>query len=155
MALIPTYSSGNRVIDTDLSVTYNKRKIYGDWVHTVGAGQDHYYEAWEISRYAKKVYRYVGMDHSTAQSCATAMVSKYTRTQKDSIWDLNNNAEFAESGSGSTILMAEIAIQHDAGTMWSVAVTVNEQDTRLRRTPPPSVSSLFSSENARDYDTGA
>jgi len=153
MALLNYYDSRNRVIDTGLTITYNKRRIYGDWVHTVGAGQDHYYQAWEMTRYAKKSYRYVGMDYATAQLCAAAMATKYTRTEKDSVWDLNDDAEFAESATGSDILMADIVIQHNDGCMYSVSVSVNETDTRMRRTPPVTVASLFSAENSRDYDT--
>lgn len=155
MGLLNYYDSRNRVVDTGLTVQYDKRKIYGDWTHTVGAGQDHYYEAWEMTRTARKTYKYVGMDEDTAKACVAAMTTLYTRTQKDSIWDYNplNPAEFAEPSTGSSIVMAEIAIQHQAGHMWSVSVSVNEIDSRTRRQAPATVASLFAAENARDYDT--
>ena len=153
MGLLNYYDSRNRVIDTDLMVSYDKRKIYGDWAHTVGAGQDHYYEAWEMTRTARKTYKYVGMDHDTALACAAAMKAKYTRTQKDSVWDLNDDGEFSESLNGSSILMADITPTHNDGCMWSVVVSVSETDTRMRRSFSGDVASLFVNEDSRDYDT--
>lgn len=153
MGLLTTYGAANRVIDTDLTITYEKRKTYGDWVHTVLAGEDHYYEAYEITRYAKKSYRYVGMDHATALACAAAMVTKYTRDQKDSVWGLGGDGdEFDEPTTKSQIVMAEVTPTHNDGGMWSVVVNVNETDTRMRRQVVGSVSSLFFAENNRDYD---
>ena len=152
MSLLTSYSADNRVIDSGKTVYYNLRRIYGEWTHTVGAGQDHYYDAYEATRVCRKQYRYVGMTYAAAQTCATAMITKYTRTQKDSEWDYNDNAEFGENPTGSSVVMADISVQHVAGGMYETVISVNETDTRLRRAHPGSVASLFSSENARDYD---
>ena len=82
MALIEQYGDDNRVTDTGLVVTYAKRKIYGDWTHSAGAGIDHYYEAWEWTRYARKSYRYVGMSRAAAEECRDDMIEMYTRDGK-------------------------------------------------------------------------
>lgn len=47
--------------------------------------------------------------------------------------------------------MADISVQRREGHMYDVVVSVREDDVKLRTTSN-SPSSLFGSENARDYD---
>ena len=153
MALLTTYTEANRVINTALTVTYSKRKIYGSWSYTNLNMQTTIGEAWEYSRHAVKSYTYVGMDYTTALACRSAMVALYARTTKVS--------EFSTSGAtigtfvtvdAGTQLMADIAVQHDDGGMYSVVVNVNEQDSRTSTSGSLSPASLFSTENVRTYD---
>ena len=96
---------------------------------------------------------YVGMDLATAQSCAEAMITKYTRSTKVSDWQAEGqNAGTFQDVDGGTVCMADISIQQQVGHMYSVVVNVREDDVRLR-TFSTTPSNLFSTENNRDYDT--
>lgn len=151
MGLLKSYSKSNRVIITDKTVTYSKNRIYGQWswvdilvVRTIGW-------AWEYHRYCHKSYKYVGMDRGTAQKCAEAMITKYTRSTKISNFNTSTGT-FTDSDGGSNC-MADITIQKRDGCMYDVVVTVREDDTRIRTTShTPSL--LFTAENNRDYDEG-
>lgn len=154
MGLLTSWSSLNRVISQDKTVRYSRRKVYGEWSYlsavSVITTLDH---AYEYHRICTKQYRYVGMDRATAGACAAAMISKYTRSTKESQWNGSGVAAgtFTDESAG-VIPMADVAIIHEEGCMYSVQVSVNEDDTKMRvgaLTP----SSLFADEDGRDYDT--
>ena len=155
MGLFTTYGEANRVIDQDLVKTYSRQRVYQDYTYVYGVAElITIHSVWEYHRRATKSYRYVGMDRDTANACAAAMVTKYTRTTKVSDW--NATGEHAGTFSdidGGTIPMAEVAVVHVAGCMYEVHVTVNEDDAKLRTNVVSDVASLFSVENSRDYDT--
>ena len=151
MGLLTSYSSANRVIVTDKTVTYSKNKIYGQWSYASGTTIQTLGSVWEYHRYCNKTYMYVGMDRSTAQTCANAMITKYTRTFKVSEWN-SSTGTFTDT-SGGSVCMADITIQKKAGHMYDVVVSVREDDCR-NKTTSVTPSSLFSTENARDYDEG-
>ena len=92
------------------------------------------------------------MDLTTANSCATAMVTKYTRSFDVSEWNSSGSSAgtFTDRNGGS-VCMADISVQRREGHMYDVVVSVREDDVKLRTTSN-SPSSLFGSENARDYD---
>ena len=48
--------------------------------------------------------------------------------------------------------MADIAVQQREGCMYDVVINVREDDARLRTNVTANPSSLFTTENARDYD---
>lgn len=78
------------------------------------------------------------------------MITKYTRSVRVSEW---GTGEFSDID-GGTICMADITIQKRAGHMYDVVVNVREDDSRNRRasyTP----STLFTTEDRRDYDEGS
>ena len=81
------------------------------------------------------------------------MITKYTRSFVVSDW--NSSGQYAGTFtdiSGGSVVMADIAIQQREGHMYDVIVNVREDDTKLR-TSAVTPSSLFTTENARDYDT--
>jgi len=91
---------------------------------------------------------YVGMDLTTANACAAAMITKYTRPFYVSSWTDSGTWEVVPGGS---MLMAEVTVQQRAGCMYDVMINVREDDVRMSKTAV-SPTSLFTSENARDYD---
>lgn len=155
MGLLTSYGAANRVIDQDLGITYSRQRVYQDYTYVYGIAElITIHSVWEYHRRATKSYRYVGMDRDTANACAAAMVTKYTRATKVSDW--NATGEHAGTFSdidGGAIPMAEVAVVHVAGCMYEVHVTVNEDDVRLRVDVVNNVASLFTTENSRDYDT--
>ena len=154
MGLLTSYGSNNRVVYNDKVVTYSKQRIYGTWTYRPALNiEQTYYWVWEYHRYCSKSYMYVGMDLATAQSCAQAMITKYTRSTKVSDWQAEGqNAGTFQDVDGGTVCMADISIQQQVGHMYSVIVNVREDDVRLR-TFSTTPSSLFTTENQRDYDT--
>ena len=158
MALLTTATETNRVIDTALRVNYTRRKIYGQWSYVNLNMTVTITQAWEYVRTAVKSYRYVGLDEDTAKSVAATLASIYTRTTKVSEFDTEQGSPtfgtFKHVAAGD-VPMADVVMQHEGGTMWSVAVSVNEQDTRMSLSASESFASLFSAENAREYDEGS
>lgn len=149
MALLTSTSATNRVIDSGLVVAYTVRRIYGNWVSVALNTTTTYTKAWEYTRHAQKSYRYVGLTYDAAVAAANALVSYYTRAIELSEWD-ESSGEFVDR-SGGSVPMASVALQHDEGDAWTVAVTVDEVDVRQRRVLV-SAKSLFSTERQRKYD---
>ena len=128
MGLLDTYTSANRVVDTALAVNYARRIVFGTWVYVSLNVTTTYTQAWEYTRTATKTFRYVGMDKTTAESCAADLRALFTRSTKTTVW--NGNTGAFDTGDAGDILMADIVCQHEAGGMWTVTVSVNEQDAR-------------------------
>lgn len=158
MALLNTYTSANRVVTNDKVVTYSMTKLNGNWSWFDGVYTHTYYWAWEIHRYCTKNYKYVGLDLATAQACAAAMVTKYTREFKASIYEAPGMGQgsFIDYSMGRRC-MAEVSINQVAGHMYEVVISVTEDDSRMRTPDQTTAStdpaSIFTAENARDYDT--
>lgn len=153
MGLLTSYGANNRVVFNDKVVTYSRQRIYGQWTYVMLNVETTRYWVWEYHRYCSKSYMYVGMDLATAQSCAQAMVTKYTRSTKISVWqDSGSAAGTFIDEDGGTVCMADISIQQQEGHMYSVVVNVREDDVKLR-TYSTTPSGLFTTENQRDYDT--
>ena len=150
MALLNTASDANRVIDTDMHVTYARRAIYGTWTKVTLNVTTTYTKAWEYSRVATKSYRYVGLTEAAAKQIAADYADYYTRATKVSEWD-SEDGEFKHVDGGS-VPMATVVPQHEDGSMWSVVIFVDEQDTRISLSPNESFTALFATENARTYD---
>ena len=158
MALLQTYGAGNRVIINDKSVTYSQARVTGTWESEEDAfgNKTTYSWMWQFHRYCQKSYKYVGMDLPTANACAAAMISKYSRTFYVSTW----NPAMATKGNfevviGGIMPMADVAVQQVNGCMYEVIINVREDDSRLTKAAPETdIASLFANENERDYDTG-
>ena len=119
--------ANNRVVFNSKVVTYSKGRIYGAWNYTGMPGQITTYDwVWEYHRYCAKTYVYVGMDISTANSCAQAMIAKYTRTFKVSDWNSTTGA--FEDDDGGSMCMADIAVQQRDGHMYEVVINVREDE---------------------------
>lgn len=154
MALLTTATATNRVVDTALRVVYSRRLVFGQWSWTNGLNESYTINsAWEYIRTATKTYRYVGLDEETAKSVAAALAAYYTRTTKVSVWNVNSDGQFAAIDAGS-VPMADVVPQHEDGEAWSVAVSVNEQDSRMSRSASESFTTLFYAEDRREYDDG-
>lgn len=158
MGLLTSATSANRVEDTDLGVTYARRRIYGLWTVVMLNVTTTYYFAWEYVRRAVKSYRYVGLDESTAKSLAATLRNYYTRATKVSEFDTTQGSgtygQFTHVAAGD-VPMADVVAQHENAGMWSVTVSVNEEDVRLSLSPSESFAQLFHDENLRGYDDGA
>jgi len=76
------------------------------------------------------------------------MITLYTRSVKTSEW--NDAGSFVDRDGGSTC-MADISVQKRSGHIYDVVISVREDDTRIR-TSSTSPSSLFTTENNRDYE---
>lgn len=143
-----SYGNENLVVDQELVVTYSKGRVQGAWSYASGTSIITIAEAWEYRRFAAKRMRYVGMTKTAALACQAALISKFTRSITNSVWNASTHTFTTESG-GSEV-MANIVARHVAGHMWEVTCDIREYDTRLS-TGNYSPSSLFTSENARDY----
>ena len=151
MALLTTYSSANRVVTADSVPTYSGRLISGEWSASIDNITTTYYYMYEYHRYRTKEYRYVGMDYSTAIACATSAASYYLRNARMSIWD-DTTGEFNRD-SFIRETMANIALEQVAGEMYDVVISVNEDDSCLNHVAYTDISTLFTTENSRGYDT--
>lgn len=146
--MFTSYGDSNLVVDQELVVTYSKGRISGSWSYASGATIQTITEAWEYRRFASKRMRYVGMTKTAAMNCRDALISKFTRSITNSKW--NDATHTFTTESGGTEVMASIVPRHVAGNMWEVTCDVREYDSRIS-TASYSPSSLFTSENARDY----
>lgn len=149
MGLLTTYDANNKIIINDKTVSYSQKRVTGTWTYMPFPWQDVTYSwMWEYHRYCSKSYMYVGMDLTTANACAAAMITKYTRPFYVSSWTDSGTWEVVPGGS---MLMAEVTVQQRAGCMYDVLINVREDDSRMSKTAD-SPASLFTIENARDYD---
>ena len=150
MALLTTATAANRAIDTALTKTYARRVIYGTWTKVSLTVTTTYTKAWEYSRVATKTYRYVGLTKEAAESIAADFLDYYTRATKVSEWDGEDGV--FEYVSGGAVPMATVVPQHEDGGMYSVAISVNGQDTRISRSANEDFATLFAAEELREYD---
>lgn len=151
MSLLSSASTVNRVVDSDLIISYTRRLVTGSWtVATSLSTSTTYTRAYEYTRSAAYSYRYVGMTLAAAQSKASDLVSLYTRATLLSDWD-ETTGRFDTIDAG-TLLMADISVQHTEGDAYDVVVNVREADSRMSLSGALSPSSLFPTENNRSYD---
>ena len=153
MSLLSTASADNLVVDAALHITYARRIVFGQWTYVNLNMTTVYTQAWEYIRTASKTYRYVGMTEAGARAKAAALVTLYTRSTKISVWD-STAGQFVHVDAGD-VLMTEVVVQHEEGSMWTVAITVSETDTRTTLSSSSSFAALFATENQRDYEEGS
>ena len=156
MSLLTTATGRNRDVDTALIVTYAVRRIRGAWTVTRLSVSTTYDTAFLYSRAARKSYRYRGLTEGAAARLAQALADYYTRSVKVSEFDTTEgSATFGDfhDVNGGNVPMADVAAVAEQGGAWAVVVNVNEYDERIRLSGGLTPSTLFTSENARDYDT--
>lgn len=156
MGLLTTYNKDNRVVTGGKTVSYSRAMIPGQWTYNTSIStQTTYWQAWEYHRYCYKTYMYVGMDQTTAEACAAAAITYYTRTTKTSFWNYNGPTDgtFTQVTSGS-IPMADVQVQQVEGHMYNVVINVREEDCLLSISPDVPYSTLFAYTDSRGYDTG-
>ena len=131
------YDNSNKV--TDLSLSINYRQTFNG-------------QYWEITRLAKKSYKYVGVDMETAYACASAKRAQYTRAFSR----LNSSTVTGWQPLPSVVAAIEcpsdIAAQHGEGDVWSVSISVNEEDVVPSANAVNNPASLFPAANGRNYD---
>lgn len=155
--LLTSYSNDNKIITMGKTVWYSQAYVKGDWTYEYGVSQfNHYDYAWEYHRYCQLQFEYVGMTYSAAKSCATDMVTRYTREFKISEWNppvgLTPGTEEFTDIVGGNLPMAQVAIIYEGGSSYKVVVSVQEDDSRLRIHAANDPASLFTAENSRTYD---
>lgn len=139
---LPSFSDANKSTSTALCVRY-----FVEYVD---------YSYYRVTRTATKAYSYVGMTKSAADSCAASKRALYTRNHI--ILDTVNTVPVGSTGRkmpGALAVYgcaAEISLNSYRGDTWNVDISVNETDIRCSATAPNDPASLFTSENARDYD---
>ena len=144
------YDDSNKITDVGLSVTYRQQRMSG----TLTVSGVQIPVSWvEITRFAKKSYMFVGMDKETAYACAQAKRSQYTRDF--SHIDSSNLTSTTPSTYYVRECPSDIAPQHGEGGVWSVQITVNEQDVVATSNFQNDPASLFTEANGRNYDEDA
>lgn len=136
----------NRVLKTDLAIDYAVDFV--EYTTASGAAA-----TWcRVKRTATKSYSYENLTERGAAYVSNALVAKYTRPY----YKLDRRAESAAypQSAGVTCLMADIVPTHAGGPAWRVDVSLREVDERAAATRPADPASLFTIENARDYDEG-
>lgn len=129
------YDNSNKDTDTGLSIKYSQ-SFNGQY--------------WEVVRTATKQYKFIGMDYDTACECAAAKRTQYTRAF---------SRIDTSSGAPQRVYVYEcpsdIAPQHNGGNVWSVPISVNEQDIVASQTRVMDPATLFTEANSRNYDEDA
>ena len=152
MALKTSYSDANIIVEEPLKVTYSTQVISGSWGWTSGNVSGSYNRMRENHRYATKRFRYVGMTHDAALACRDALIEKFTRDFKMSIW--NGDAMGGEwmSINGGTMCMADVSPEENEDGSYDVLVNVNEDDVKYTKVEDPFYPSLdFAVERRRVY----
>lgn len=128
MALIHTFPESPadrayfRKIDSALTVFYTRKLVPNQ--HGGSWGSRNY--ANEYHRYARKRYRYVGMDDDAKDACVEAMTALYTRECWDHFW---NGTQWQVRSSGQDLLATITPVGNDDGS-WDVQIDVNEDAVR-------------------------
>jgi hypothetical protein len=135
------YDNSNKVTDTGLCVSY----------HQEYNSEGLFYE---ISRFAKKQYKFIGMDKDTAYDCAAAKRTQYTR-EFSRVGIISGQSGVRPVNVTIKECPSDIVPQHQDGDIWSVSISVNEQDSVFAYSPPEDPATLFPAANARTYDEDA
>lgn len=140
MALISAHSSTNKVTHTGLSVRYRSETDTDRGLLVV-------------TRYATKVYSFVGMTYSAARDCADAKAAQYLRKHASG-YTVTTDADgiSAVTPVYVTDTLCSIAMTHGEGDSWDVNISVSEQDVRATTDTSTAPAKLFATENAWDYD---
>lgn len=143
MSLLTTYGANNRVIISGKTRRVTSSPI-GDPTVTVHKQTDGTYSAkteqwYHVIAVWSARYQYVGMDLTTATSCADAMRAKFTRTKK--VWEYqltekSGTFEFkwVDNGVG-TVLDSEISMENQGGGMYSVTINASCTDDYFSTNP--------------------
>lgn len=153
MSLKSTHDTTNLVVEEDLTVTYSDAIIQGTWGYTSANVSGWYTRMREVHRRATKAFRYVGMTHTAATSCKTAMISAFTRTYSISVWNDGVMGGNWDVISGGSILMADVSCVHSDDDGWDVIVRVMEDDVRvIKTTDSYNANVVFAAERQRGYN---
>ena len=150
MALKTVYDNSNKVTNTGLSVTYRQKFAQTIKTDPGGGAPEVETNYWEVTRIAKKSYKFVGMTQATAFECAAVKRSQYTRM----FTQIHVTPEEVTTNY-SIECPSDIAPRHVDGDVWEVSIEVNEMDTTYSIGPSANPASLFPEANARNYDEDA
>ena len=146
MALFETLTSQNMVTTHGLAVRYNVTKKSLDTTPPL----DYY----EYVRTASKRYKYVGLTKAAALAGVATKMGKYTRSYSIAPTLPQSLTPTGVYSAPVTKCTTGIEPLHEAGNMWSLEISVDEQDTKLSLSPNLAPGDVFNTENARDYDDG-
>lgn len=144
------YDNSNKVTDVGLSVTYRQKFAQTIKTPAAGGAPEVVTNYWEVTRIAKKSYKFVGMTQAAAFECAAVKRSQYTRT----FTQIHATPEEVTTNY-SIECPSDIAPRHVGGDVWEVSIEVNEMDTTFSIGPSANPASLFPEANARNYDEDA
>ena len=144
MALFETLTSQNMVTTHGLVVRYNVNKKSLETTPPI----DYY----EYVRTASKRYKYVGLTKAAALAGVATKMGKYTRSYSIAPTLPQILEPTAVYSSPVTKCTTGIEPLHEAGNMWSLEISVDEQDTKLSLSPSLAPGDVFNAEKARDYD---
>jgi hypothetical protein len=77
---------------------------------------------YDCHRVATKTYSYVGMNEATARKCQRAKEKQYTRK----FWAQSSDTTMWFNPVASVVPAANVTLKHDDGGLWSVDISVNE-----------------------------
>ncbi len=144
----------NLVISEALTTTYSRTIVRGSWTWTAANVSGAFDKMQEVHRYARESFRWVGYTREAATIKRDELVSLYNRSFSYSDWNSTVSTGKWEVKSGGRRVMADIALVREDGDVWSVSVTVNEDDTRMVKVGEAiDYDAIFTSENARTYVT--
>jgi hypothetical protein len=112
MALLTGYSDTNKVILSESKPAVNKTLV---WLNGYG-------HAWNTETVERQSYEYVGMTKAAADTCASAMVTLWTKTMTDYFVTEAGAIDSATSDR----LVADIKVVPMGGLMYKVTVDVNK-----------------------------
>jgi hypothetical protein len=127
-------TSRNKVVSTDLSVTYSVEKESTWYV---------------VKRNATKSYSIEFLDEKSAMILANRRVSMYTRPYSVIV---PSDDDSMPSTRYINNCLAKVSPRLDRGPVWKVNVQVDEVDYKVSSSEPADPAALFTFENARDYD---
>ena len=144
MSLKTSFGTFNKDTQTGLCICYSTSEENGLFV---------------VTRYASKTYSYVGMTFAAANKCAAAKRAQYLRKHNVASVVVNTDSEASETSykiRNSEVYesLCSISVVHGDGDSWDVEIQVNEEESRGTDSSSTSPESLFSAENAWDYDEG-
>lgn len=142
---------GEKQLIQDLVVSYSMRQLDQPYSYVTQVGiTTHYDWVWECHRYATKTYEYRGMSYDDAKEKAQSIVSSYTRSKYDSVFN-SDDGVFEDRYIGRR-LQTSVSVQQMVGCMYKIVVQVNEDDMKLQKPDDVNFTQAFSNENSRTYD---
>lgn len=142
MGLLVDFGEANLVCSAELAVRYSVSQTS---------------EGFEATRYATRVYDFVGMTKEAAMLCAELRRAQYTREFSRVQVVETVDAETGETRSDHVNVpivecASDIVAKPQSGEMWMVSVSVNETDVRFSADRPNNLDTLFVDEGLRNYD---
>lgn len=151
MGLFQTLSAANMATQTGLTVRYNINRRTATYM---SGDTETEYTYYEYVRTAAKRYKYVGLTKAAALNGAQTKMGKYTRSYSVAVVPAHNATATDVFGAAVTKCTVGIQPVHESGNMWSLEISVDEQDVKTSLSGDLAPGTVFATENLRDYDDG-